>query len=99
MIKNANTLKEVKDFLSHHTYLKTCKVLQNPSVKDFYYIISEDYGFQVSCSKNSGVLNVRTKTEGIDGRISFYHMEELMALDKELKELRSKKFWDGVQHD
>ena len=93
-----NTLKEVKDLLKGTTYLKTCKVLQNPKNKEWYDIIENDkFKFTVACSKVTGILNVRTT--GDLGRISFYCIEELMRLDKQLKVLRYQKFMGGVYHD
>ena len=90
MIKQ-NTIKQVRDLLKDYTYLKTCKVLQHPNVKDWYTIVeNNDYHFVVTCSRKSGVLSVRTYLEERNGRISFYQMDELMKLDKQLQELRGE---------
>lgn len=90
MIKQ-NTIKQVRDLLKDYTYLKTCKVLQHSNVKDWYTIVeNNDYQFIVTCSKKSGVLSVRTYHGDRVGRISFYQMDELLKLDKQLKELRGE---------
>ena len=89
-----NTIKQVKDLLKDYTYLKTCKVFQHQEEKDWYTIVEDNaYHFSVTCSKMSGVLNVRTSSERF-GRISFYHIEELLKLDKQLKELREVSYND-----
>lgn len=86
-----NTLKEVKDLLTKTTYLKTCKVLGSKKDGDYFTIVeNNEYLFTVTMSKNTGVLNVRTDEEHC-GRITFFQMQELIELDKQLKELRYNK--------
>lgn len=86
-----NTLKEVKDLLTKTTYLKTCKVFGSKKDSDYYTIVeNNEYFFKVTLSKNTGVLNVRTDEEQF-GRITYYQMQELVELDKQLKEIRYQK--------